>query len=419
MATAAETKPIIRLDFEGNPILVQMGDHGSVWYAAKPLCTAIGFTKMTAALERHVKPCDQQPRGVPTGGGVQQMLHVNEAGMRALVSASHLVAARRFRKWIAAGVIHAAVRAMEAQDGEVLGDRLQGMTEFKPIEQRSELIAGERGNAVLALPPMNLPRPAGIPEQGTAATEAQPEAHQQEKAMNAEVTEFKLEFDGIAMSALVGKDGVPLFRLNQICGVLGFSNPYQAVKTHVQDDDLQKLEVIDSMGRGQLTSFVNESGLYALIFGSNKESAKKFKKWVTSEVLPSIRKTGRYSAEKAASPSPGPIQAPGNQEKLQGAMDVARALIGVGEATLGREGLKAQVPHLSHPEVALGLAGLILKNKRFLLTLDDIEHPVIRPLEKNEMIIKASGHEWIDKLLSVMNQDQLKAMARLAMARIV
>ncbi|MDE2254936.1 MAG: hypothetical protein KGL42_11860 [Betaproteobacteria bacterium] len=128
MATAAETKPIIRLDFEGNPILVQMGDDGSVWYTAKPLCTAIGFTKMTVALDRHVKPGDQRPRGVPTGGGVQQMLHVNEAGMRALVAASHLVAARRFKKWIAAGVIHAAVRAMEAQDGEALGDRLDGMT---------------------------------------------------------------------------------------------------------------------------------------------------------------------------------------------------------------------------------------------------------------------------------------------------
>ena len=44
---------------------------------------------------------------------------------------------------------------------------------------------------------------------------------------------------------------------------------------------------------------------------------------------------------------------------------------------------------------------------------------MIRPLEKNELIIQASGHEWIDKLLSVMNQDQLKAMARLAMARVV
>ena len=115
MATAAETKPIIRLDFEGNPILVQMGEDGSIWYTAKPLCTALGLTKMTAALERHVKPGDQQPRGVPTGSGVQQMMHVNEAGMQALASASRLVAARRFRKWIAAGVIHAAVRAMEAQ----------------------------------------------------------------------------------------------------------------------------------------------------------------------------------------------------------------------------------------------------------------------------------------------------------------
>ncbi|OZB44349.1 MAG: hypothetical protein B7X42_09170 [Thiomonas sp. 14-66-4] len=205
---------------------------------------------------------------------------------------------------------------------------------------------------------------------------------------------------------------------SEACEILGFGNPRQAVSTHVEEED-RGVHSMDTLGGKQKVTVVNESGLYALIVGSRKPDAKKFKKWVTSEVLPTIRRTGRYSVEKPASPALGPIQAPGTQEKLQGAMDVARALIGVGEATLGREGLKVQIPHLSHQEVALGLAGLILKNKRFLLTVDDIEHPVIRPLEKNEMIIQASGSEWIDKLLSVMSQDQLKAMARLAMARIV
>ncbi|SBP90064.1 BRO-N domain-containing protein [Thiomonas delicata] len=395
MATAAETKPIIRLDFEGNPILVQMGDDGSVWYAAKPLCTALGFTKMTAALERHVKPGDQQPRGVPTGSGVQQMMHVNEAGMQALASASRLVAARRFRKWIVAGVIHAAVRAMEAQDGEVLGDRLQGMTEFKPVEPERQA---------------SCPAPRGQEAQVQAAAE------QQGQAMSTEVMEFS--FGDKTFKATLGLDGQSWFVASEACEILGFGNPRQAVSTHVEEED-RGVHSMDTLGGKQKVTVVNESGLYALIVGSRKPDAKKFKKWVTSEVLPTIRRTGRYSVEKPASPALGPIQAPGTQEKLQGAMDVARALIGVGEATLGREGLKVQIPHLSHQEVALGLAGLILKNKRFLLTVDDIEHPVIRPLEKNEMIIQASGSEWIDKLLSVMSQDQLKAMARLAMARIV
>ena len=407
MATAAETKPIIRLDFEGNPILVQMGGDGSVWYTAKPLCTALGFRKMTAALERHVKPGDQRPRGVPTIGGMQQMMHVNEAGMQALVTASHLVAARRFKKWIAAGVIHAAVRAMEAQDGEALGDRLDGMTEFKPVA-KTNAIEAEEGKTC------EPGREASF--HAALGREAEIQSAADQQAMSTEVMEFS--FGGKMFKATTGEDGQSWFIASEACEILGFGNPRQAVSTHVEEED-RGVHSMDTLGGKQNLTVVNESGLYALIVGSRKPDAKKFKKWVTSEVLPTIRKTGRYVAEKAAPPSLGPIQAPGTQEKLQGAMDVARALIGVGEATLGREGLKAQIPHLSHPEVALGLAGLILKNKRFLLTLDDIEHPVIRPLEKNEMIIQASGSEWIDKLLSVMNQDQLKAMARFAMARIV
>ncbi|MGF6904639.1 phage antirepressor KilAC domain-containing protein, partial [Paraburkholderia sp. GAS348] len=59
-------------------------------------------------------------------------------------------------------------------------------------------------------------------------------------------------------------------------------------------DDVQKLDTIDSLGRTQHTNHVNESGLYALIFGSTKPEAKRFKRWVVGEVLPSIRKTGAY-----------------------------------------------------------------------------------------------------------------------------
>jgi len=72
-------------------------------------------------------------------------------------------------------------------------------------------------------------------------------------------------------------------------------NPSQAIKSHVDADDLQKLEVIDNLGRTQRANHVNESGLYALILGSTKDAAKRFKRWVTGEVLPAIRKTGTYS----------------------------------------------------------------------------------------------------------------------------
>ena len=93
----------------------------------------------------------------------------------------------------------------------------------------------------------------------------------------------------------------PLFVALDICKALGFGNPYQAIKDHVDQDDLCKQEITDNMGRKQEVNCVNESGMYALIFGSKLPSAKRFKKWVTSEVLPAIRKNGQYSATEESS----------------------------------------------------------------------------------------------------------------------
>lgn len=90
----------------------------------------------------------------------------------------------------------------------------------------------------------------------------------------------------------------PLFCAADVCKVLGYTNPRKAVADHVSEDDVTKRDTIDNLGRTQSASFVNESGLYSLIFGSKLESAKAFKRWVTSEVLPAIRKTGGYLAAK-------------------------------------------------------------------------------------------------------------------------
>lgn len=101
-------------------------------------------------------------------------------------------------------------------------------------------------------------------------------------------------------------NGIELFGATEAAKALSFSNPYTAIPNHVENDDLTDQEVIDSLGRKQQKKFINESGLYDLIFGAAKqgnnqeikEKAKAFKRWVTSEVLPSIRKTGSYSMVK-------------------------------------------------------------------------------------------------------------------------
>lgn len=107
------------------------------------------------------------------------------------------------------------------------------------------------------------------------------------------------DFDGHSIRVVADDSGEPWFSANEVCEVLGFANPRDSVARHVDPDDVGKRDTIDGMGRKQSVNHVNESGLYALIFGSTKSEAKRFKKWVTSEVLPSIRKTGGYVGKVA------------------------------------------------------------------------------------------------------------------------
>jgi prophage antirepressor-like protein len=91
----------------------------------------------------------------------------------------------------------------------------------------------------------------------------------------------------------VVKDGEPWFVAADVCEVLEIKNSRDAV-SRLDDEEKDGVGITDSIGRNQIITIVNESGLYSLIFTSRKEEAKKFKKWVTSDVLPSIRKTGQY-----------------------------------------------------------------------------------------------------------------------------
>ena len=89
------------------------------------------------------------------------------------------------------------------------------------------------------------------------------------------------------------------FVANDICAALELTNPHKALADHVDREDLTQRDTLTPGGLQKL-NHVNESGLYALIFGSRKESAKRFKRWVTSEVLPAIRENGYYVANESA-----------------------------------------------------------------------------------------------------------------------
>lgn len=98
------------------------------------------------------------------------------------------------------------------------------------------------------------------------------------------------EFGQIRTAVL---DGEPMFCLADVCKALEITHVTD-VKNRLKQDGVGTTEVIDSLGRKQKATFINESNLYKTIFQSRKESAERFTEWVTSEVLPSIRKNGGY-----------------------------------------------------------------------------------------------------------------------------
>lgn len=109
------------------------------------------------------------------------------------------------------------------------------------------------------------------------------------------VTIFKYEESKLVRTMNVS--GEPWFVLKDVCDVLGLSTPAR-VAERLDSDEVSQAHLIDSMGRSQEMTIISESSLYNVILRSDKPEAKPFRKWVTSVVLPSIRKNGGYIARQ-------------------------------------------------------------------------------------------------------------------------
>ena len=101
-----------------------------------------------------------------------------------------------------------------------------------------------------------------------------------------------------AIRTICNEQGEVMFCGKDVALALGYKRPEDAMAQHVEFEDSVKHRVLDKNGKKRLTTFINESGLYALILSSKLDSARRFKRWVTSEVLPAIRKNGRYELEQ-------------------------------------------------------------------------------------------------------------------------
>lgn len=164
-------------------------------------------------------------------------------------------------------------------------------------------------------------------------------------------------------------DDEPWFVAMDVCAVLGIVNSRSAV-SRLDEDERDIVGVTDTIGRRSQTQIVNESGLYSLIFTSVKPEAKEFRRWVTHEVLPSLRRTGGYSVvPSVAALPPHPVNP----------LDAARQLLAVAENHEARlhhleDGQKALADRPMLGEPAIGM--LFPKHKPDYLTLREYAHAI-------------------------------------------
>lgn len=190
-----------------------------------------------------------------------------------------------------------------------------------------------------------------------------------------------------------------------MCKALGYTNTSKAVGDHLDDDEKQTMLVprTSNDSLGVETNVINESGLYALVLRSRKPEARKFAKWVTSEVLPAIRKTGSYELPNLYKQQPGDKLSSSQQQQLRGMLDEFVKMLPKdkqgGFMMQGWSKLKAH----------FGVAYRDIPAERFdeavsLLTRHVVEHVNPRPIQDQTDRIRVSPQALIENAARIAGQ---------------
>ena len=180
-------------------------------------------------------------------------------------------------------------------------------------------------------------------------------------------------------------DGEPYFVGRDVAIALGYTNPQKSIRDHIDNEDKTVNESFTVNGTQAI--LINESGLYSLIFASKLPSAKRFKRWVTSEVLPMIRKTGKYSVPDTADEAEQPPVS--LQERMEIAKLIAKTpknrlsmVAKIFEPVLGVELLPNALSAVSADEISSGDAIIIVSE--FINSYDD---SILREFEDGSVAI--------------------------------
>lgn len=232
---------------------------GQIWFMAADICNEVGITNCTIAMRTIAAEHKQK---IPFGGkGMAEKQFLNEDGVHELLRRTKKPGAdafdKQFTEWVAGGMVEvepgAAKQGMGITKRDALTTELTSETEI--AEDKVEMKVSNAGAMSVF--------------------------------ENAEFGKVRtIEINGEPW--FVGKD---------VAEALGYSNTRDALNKHVGHEDKNTVANRDGNQGNPNIAVINESGVYALIFGSKLEGARRFKHWVTSEILPSIRKNGMYATE--------------------------------------------------------------------------------------------------------------------------
>lgn len=263
---------------------VVFGKDGTPWFVAAEVSAALGFRfRPDRGAARRIDAGDKGTGLVRLGhAGRRAVIVVNVSGLLQLLRDSPRPLSESFERWVAEVLPTLSDPAREAARREP-SDEARGPEEGLRVLKaatlrREDLHANAAGDTPAA-----------------AAGRLTPEGWMRELIFGTQPVRISLD-----------ENGNPWFNVNDVCSVLELTNPRKAIADHVDADDLTKREVVDARGRRQRANHINEAGLYPLVFGSTKAVAKRFKRWVTGEVLPALRQTGRYEMGGATGQGPTP-----------------------------------------------------------------------------------------------------------------
>lgn len=175
----------------------------------------------------------------------------------------------------------------------------------------------------------------------------------------------------------------PWFVGKDVAEILGYSNPRDAISKHVDSEDKNSVAIRDGITRGNPNqTVINESGLYCLVLSSKLPSAKKFKRWVTSEVLPALRKTGQYQVKELS-----------GQELMAKALIEAQSVLAAKDKQIEEmkpKALFADAVTASHTSILVGELAKILKQNG----IDMGQKRLFAWLREKGYLIKRQGTDY-------------------------